>query len=1713
MGRSIVFIDTEVGVDDHKIHDMGAIRQDGSCFHGASIRDLAAFVEGADYLCGHNILHHDLKYIRKALGQIQGQPLEQSTRKPEQLGQLGQSGQVGQGFRAPAIDTLYLSPLLFPGRPCHALLKEDKLQIHQVNDPVNDCRKAAALFYDEVNAFFALPAGLRRIFCGLLDKYPEFQGFFSYVESCSCRIHVSGNAIGNLTRLIREEYAGRLCTNADLLPLIQSSPVELAYALALFGSDDDFPLTPPWLLKNYPRIVNVIKYLRGRPCAEGCAYCRDTLDIHKALQDIFGYESFRTYNGEPLQERAAQAAVEGRSLLAVFPTGGGKSITFQLPALMAGRAVQGLTVVISPLQSLMKDQVDNLNALGIHRAVTVNGLLDPIERANALECVANGSAALLYISPEQLRSRTIEQLLLSRNIVRFVIDEAHCFSAWGQDFRVDYLYIGDFIRDLQKKRGDRKLIPVSCFTATAKQKVIRDICDYFRRKLDQELVLFASDATRENLHYTVLYQETEEEKYAALRSLIAQKACPTIVYVSRTKRTRRLAARLTGDGFPARPFNGKMDPRDKIANQEAFLRNEIQVMVATSAFGMGVDKKDVRLVVHYDISSSLEDYVQEAGRAGRDPSLEADCYVLYNDNDLDKHFLLLNQTKLSISEIQQVWKAIKDLTKFRPQVSCSPLEIARQAGWDDAVRDVETRVKTAIAALENAGYIKRGRNMPRVYASGIQARDMGEASFRIDQSSLFSDKQRENAKRIIKSLISSRSIARAGNDEAESRVDYLADILGMTKEEVIHSIQLMRQEGLLADSMDLSAYIYASDTENKSILALERFAKLEDFLLRRLTQEGISFTLKELNEAALEEGITGSNVRSLRTLLYFLTLKQDISKSESGMSKIIRILPTMEVTRLIHKFRIRVDICRFVLENLYGRARELRAAEGKQGAEGKRGEKGKQNAEGKQGEEGKQGAEGKQGTEGKQNEEGKQGAEGMQGGRIWQGGGAERDDEEAVQFSLVGLYRAYREEPSFLVDKDKVTQKDVEDALLYLSKIGALKLEGGFLVLYNSMEIRRLVLDNRIKYKVDDYRLLDEFYKQKIRQIHIVGEYANLMVRDYRAALQFVRDYFQMNFQKFIAKYFKEDRIRDMERNITTKKYQQLFGELSESQLRIIQDAQSKYIVVAAGPGSGKTKVLVHKLASLLLLEDVKQEQLLMLTFSRAAATEFKKRLQALIGNAANFVEIKTFHSYCFDLLGKLGSLEGIRDVVKNAAALIRRGEVEQGRIIKSVLVIDEAQDMDADAFDLVTALMRANEEMRVIAVGDDDQNIYGFRGSDSRYLRSLIERYGAKKYELLENYRSDARILALANAFAARMQHRMKSAPVEAVRQEKGVLRITHHRSRHMEEALVRELMATQQMGSQCCILTNTNEEALRLQGLLLKNGIHARLIQSLQDFCLYNLVEMRYFLRKIDLKLHSPVISNDIWDEAKRKLFQTYAQSTCLEQCAHLIEDFETINPVKYRTDLGEFIRESNYEDFYREGGDGVYVSTIHKAKGREFDAVYMLLEGDQAATEEEKRRLYVGMTRAKHALYIHCDTNLFSAFPQAGIDQIEDTKEYEKPTDITLQLTHKDVVLDFFQDKKHLLFRLRSGMELFLAGPYLEAETQDLAGSYLEAEIQEGKNRVRVAKLSKACRERIQGLRVKGYQPCSAVIRFIVAWKKEGGQEEIPVILSDIHLKRER
>ncbi len=1591
------FVDVEVGLKDHKIHDIGALRWDRAIFHSANKRELMDFLKGVDFICGHNIIHHDAKFL---FGESQN--------------------------RCMLVDTLYVSPLLFPEKPYHRLLKDDKLVSEQMNNPVNDCEKAYDLLMDEVAQWHVLSKEKRIIFASLLQGISEFEGFLEFVNAEK----YDKDSIGNL---IRSEFYGKICKNANIKDLIAQCPCELAYALSLVDTTDYRSITPAWVLYKYPNVEYVIRALRQARCEGGCCYCDKSLDVHYNLKQFFGYDQFRTYEGEPLQENAAHAAVTGKSLLAIFPTGGGKSLTFQLPALMEGRTVHGLTVVISPLQSLMKDQVDNLAERGITDAVTINGLLDPISRSHAIQRVLDGDASLLYIAPEMLRSKTIEKILLARHVVRFVIDEAHCFSSWGQDFRVDYLYIGKFIREYQRKKQLKYPIPVSCFTATAKQKVIQDICDYFKQALDIDFQLFASTASRTNLQYSVIHADTDEDKYMKLRSLIAESSCPTIVYVSRTKRTKLLADKLSRDGYKALPFNGQMDADNKIANQEAFMTDQVRIIVATSAFGMGVDKKDVGLVIHYDISDSLENYVQEAGRAGRDPNLNARCFVLYSDSDLDKHFILLNQTKLSISEIQQVWKAVKEMTKQRMRTCCSALEIARRAGWDDSVSDIETRVRTALAALEQAGYIERGNNVPHVYATGITVKNVDEARKRITESLLFENEEVDKTVRIIKSLISQKYIAKAQDDVAESRVDYLADILGLSKSEVVSAVERMRQEGILADTKDISAYLNdAGDSENKSKRLLERFTKLERYILNAIPDDVLRISCKQLNDDAQNDGITTATEKDIRTLLYFWAIKGYARKKEDAAHN-LEVFRLSDIESSIKRFETRLEICRYTIEWLY-RLTSLMS-----------------------------------------------------------------DDEsktKGIQFSVVELLNDLKSnESNLFVNLRDIQLEDVEEALLYLSKIGALKLEGGFLVLYNAMDIRR-IKDNKLRYKQEDYRMLNEFYKQKIQQVHIVGEYANLMVKDYNAALQYVQDYFQMDYKKFVSKYFKGERVREIERNVTPDKYKQIFGLLSDKQMEIISDKDSRCIVVAAGPGSGKTRVLVHKLASLLLLEDVKHEQLLMLTFSRAAATEFKQRLMALIGNAAHFVEIKTFHSYCFDLLGRIGNLDEAKDVVSRAAQMINEGEVEPNRIAKTVLVIDEAQDMSAEEYALVNALMKANEEMRVIAVGDDDQNIYEFRGSNSQYMNQLLKESNGRFIEMTENYRSSIEVVKYANAFVDRIKKRMKSTPIKSMSKHAGLVSITHHRSVFMYQPLVKDLIIRKGQGTMC-VLTQTNEEAVILVALLRKQGLNSKLIQSMDGFRFWNMAEVRFFLKLIEADTHSSIIADKVWENAKQKTFSAYVNSSSVCYLKKCIQLFEDTYKAKYLTDFKEFVFESSIEDFCDVENADVVVSTIHKSKGMEFDDVYMLISEPRHITDDVLRRYYVGITRAKQRLFVHTNSSVFDEFN--AVQKNVDHNLYEMPNDIVLQLSHKDVNLGYFKSKKKEILALRAGQCLLFDNNYLLANTSNTP----------------ICQLSHKMQEELCLWYEKGYVISFASIRFIVAWKPKDApkeEKEHAVMLLDLTMSRD-
>jgi ATP-dependent DNA helicase RecQ len=693
-----------------------------------------------------------------------------------------------------------------------------------------------------------------------------------------------------------------------------------------------------------------------------------------------------------------------------------------------------------------------------------------------------------------------------------------------------------------------------------------------------------------------------------------------------------------------------------------------------------------------------------------------------------------------------------------------------------------------------------------------------------------------------------------------------------------------------------------------------------------------------------------------------------------------------------------------------------------------------------------------------------------------------------VEFSVHELKTEYENQNALF--KFNITLADIEDALFYLSRIDSIKIEGGFLVVYNKLTIERLEQDNKKRYKADDYKKLNQFYENKVQQIHIVGEYAKKMIRDYKEALQFVEDYFQLNYSSFLNKYFKGSRQNEIKRNITPAKFRQLFGELSPSQLGIIKDNSTPYIAVAAGPGSGKTRVLVHKLASLYCMEDVKHEQILMVTFSRAAATEFKTRLYELIGNAAGFIEIKTFHAYCFDLLGKVGSIEKSQTIINKTVEKIRNKDIEPNRITKAVLVIDEAQDMDVHEFELIKALMEHNEEMRVIAVGDDDQNIYEFRGASSQHLEQFILEHKAMKVELVENYRSKSNLVEFTNHFAEKITHRLKETPIVPHSNEMGTVSIVKYSCSNLIEPVVKSISSTDLKGT-TCVLTHTNSEALQITGLLLHEGLPAKLIQSNEGFSLNNLVEIRYFIEQLHFAEDKYTISEENWKAAKRKLWDNFKESTKIDVCINLIKDFELSNPKrKFQSDFEIFVKESKLEDFISTNGETIFVSTIHKAKGKEFDNVFLMLNDFNADGDTKKRELYVAMTRAKQSLAIHLKGDYLDDVTCENIERKFDDYDYKPSNLLVVHLSHKDIWLDYFISKQNIISSLKSGDKL-------QVNTNGCSDE----------NGNCILKFSNSYKEKIADYETQGYNLTDGTVSYIIYWTKEETKEEIKIVLPEL------
>ncbi len=360
------------------------------------------------------------------------------------------------------------------------------------------------------------------------------------------------------------------------------------------------------------------------------------MELLNALKKHFGYDQFR-----PLQREIIEDALAGRDVFVLMPTGGGKSLCFQLPALMR----EGLTIVVSPLIALMKDQVDALQTSGI-AATYLNSTLDREEAKTRWRGLHRGEYRMLYVAPERLMLETFLERALNWNIAQFAIDEAHCISEWGHDFRPEY-------RELKKLRKHLPDVPIMALTATATERVRADIVKELEL-LDARA--YVASFNRPNLTYRVIPKTSAYEQLLAF--IRSRPNDSGIIYCASRKSTESLAGNLIKDDVSAKPYHAGLTTAERTKHQDAFLRDDVRVITATIAFGMGINKPNVRFVVHYDLPKNLESYYQETGRAGRD-GLPSECVLLFSAGDVAKqrHFIdekTEKEARIARAQLQQM---------------------------------------------------------------------------------------------------------------------------------------------------------------------------------------------------------------------------------------------------------------------------------------------------------------------------------------------------------------------------------------------------------------------------------------------------------------------------------------------------------------------------------------------------------------------------------------------------------------------------------------------------------------------------------------------------------------------------------------------------------------------------------------------------------------------------------------------------------------------------------------------------------------------------------------------------------------------------------------------------------------------------------------------------------------------------------------------------
>lgn len=1312
-----------------------------------AVRQLYEFGEGAEFVVGHNVVAHDRRFIEEHLP---GSRL----------------------LELPVVDTLYLAPLAKPEQPYHSLVKDYKLVGAEPNDPVADCRIALRLFEDSWTLLQQRDREKNRLLWVYRSCFDDSDGPGG---TSPLRLRGTGLFLKELGgemiphhRVVKgfEHFAGeRACSEAirrELPGLLEEPHTRpaAAYSLAWLMVAGTESVLPRWVHKQFPAASEFVRKIRSVPCRRSeCGYCSTHHDPEQKLRQYFGFDGFRatptTTDGESLQERIAVEGIAGESILAIMSTGGGKSVGFQLPAIVHNEQTGALTVVISPLQALMKDQVENLNkrTQTPTLAATLNGLQTMIERREVLEGIRLGRFALLYVSPEQLRSPSFASAIRHREIAAWVFDEAHCISKWGHDFRPDYLYAARFIKEFSENEGV-DVAPIGCFTATAKLDVRQDTRSHFRDVLGKDLRELASDRIdRENLHFRVEEipnsRKVRRIDQLLIEHIAADREAPAsgsaIIYARSRHRTENLAEMLRSQGWKTDHFHGGLDPPEKKRVQDAFIEGELPVIVATNAFGLGIDKSDVRLVVHADVPASIESYLQEAGRAGRDGK-QADCVLLFANGDLEKQFDLVSQGQLTKRDITQILRAIRRARRRdTEEIIVSPGDLLRTPGadysFDEESRYAGTKVRTAISWLERARFVLRNENRTRLYQGVPAVPDLEESLGKLEQLELpfFRKKQWEQVLRRLhlaglREGIEVDEVAHLPSFRtrfetlAQRHPDDPARANRTFTREIFRTLHEMTLAGVLESGIYFSAWIHHKRGRT-SPNRLKQIAKAQGILLDLLREQSpetgpgdeVEVSIPQLQEQLRARDLKMVNDGILALLKGWIRRvvgrPAPVTPRSRGRRRLgIRLEVSWD--ELAKQLRLRNEVGRVVLRVLGTTANQ-------------------QNLVG----------------------------------------------ERLIRFSLEDLHREVEERLGLSQDLGDVFVA-IEKALLFLDENHIIRLEKGLSVFRQAMTLRMREEAKGKRYSENDYRLLREHYQEKMIQIHAIGRYADESQKSLGGwARRYVDNYFRMSGREFNRRYFPGE-VRALRRPTSKEMYKEIVESLqNRAQEQIVTAPKDRNLLVLAGPGSGKTRVVVHRAAYLLMVKRIRPERLLVICFNRSAMHELRVRLRELVGDLARRVAVHTYHSLALRLTER-SIAERVRaaddkgidfnEIIREAnCRLAGREEVigaEPDQLRDQLLagfeyvLVDEYQDIDDDQYEMITHIARRagqedDEDRRatILAVGDDDQNIYAWRHAKVRHLRQFKKEFKAKLHYLVENYRSTRHIIEASNALIQHNRDRMK--------------------------------------------------------------------------------------------------------------------------------------------------------------------------------------------------------------------------------------------------------------------------------------------------------------------------------------------------------------------